>query len=200
MKQKPTIKPLVLQISFCLLAHAAHADDSFSYKYIELGVGHSNNTMKTRYNFEGRGYYFKGSFNLSESIYLGGYFDDKEINNLNFDVANYGIFSGYHKSLKPNLDIYGEVKAFRINPSNLGSRSNAMNLLGFGGGLRYKATEKFELGASYFFYNQNNSLNSNYNAFAVETSYEIFDNKSLRLKVESSDGELESQLGFRFSF
>ncbi len=197
MKQIPTTSALLLKISCCLFAYAAYAEDSLSYKYIELGVGHSNDVLNTEYKFEGRGYYVKGSFNLSESIYLGGHYDHREINNFNFDVANYGIFSGYHKSLNPDLDIYAEVKAFRLDSNSLGYGTNG---LGLGGGLRYKATEKFELGTNYFFYNQRKDFIKNYHAFAVETSYEIFKNRSLRLKIESADGELESQLGLRFSF
>jgi len=175
---------------------SAVAEDAFSYHYFELGVGHSNSTIRSDNELEGRGYFVEGAFDLSEDVYFGAFIDRKEINNFNdFVVANYGIFSGYHKNIKPNLDLYGEIKAFRLDSGTLGVDKNA---LGLGTGLKMMVTNKIELDTNFYI----NKLKEGnyYSSFGVESGYYFNKNRSLRLKVESVDSELESQLGFRFSF
>ncbi len=174
----------------------AVAKEAFSYQYFELGVGHSNGLIRSDFKLEGQGYFAKGAFDLSNNVYFGGYFDRKEINNVNdIVVANYGIFSGYHKSIKSNLDLYGEIKAFRFDSDLIGYDTNA---LGIGSGLKVMVTDKVELDAS--FYVNKIKDRDYFSSFGVESGYYFKENRSLRLKVESVDGELESQIGLRFSF
>lgn len=182
-------------LSIIFMNSPAIAQKAFSYHYFEFGVNYSQNIFPTVGSLEGIGFFIDGALDVTEQIYFGGFYDRKDVNKFNFGIANYGVFSGYHINIKPNLDVYGEIRAFRFDSGVLGI---GLNGLGLGTGLRLMVSEKIELDAS--IYLDRLESRSSYSTIALESKYFLSKNRSLELKVEQVDGQLESQLGIRFSF
>lgn len=136
--------------SLLALSVSAHAED-FSYSFVTVSYGQ---TDIDDIDVDGDAIGLTGSFEVGESFYVfGGYstgdLGDDFGNSVDVDQLAAGL--GHHLSLSDAVDLVSEVSYQYIDISVPGFGSVDDNGFGLGVGLRFAASEAFELngGISY---------------------------------------------------
>ena len=173
----------------CLgLALNAQANDEINYNYFELGYDYLdlNNDRTTD------GYYLEGSFDLSESFYLGGYLNHLEARNLN--TKRYGMLLGFHNGISTSTDFYSNLKLGQLD-----LRFDDSFTYGLEFGTRTAISQSFEL-ITAAGYTQVEKANDGFFEASIEGLYKLDEHKAFSLGLKSIDGDFGANLGFRFSF
>ena len=87
---------------------SVNASDKISYNYLELGYDYLDLSGD-----HADGIYLNGSFSLNENFYMGGYYDNDDLEGL--DVDQYGLFVGFRNAISERSDFYSELNAGRID-------------------------------------------------------------------------------------
>lgn len=167
---------------------AAQANDDISYSYLELGYGY----LDLPNSNDADGFYLEGAFDLSESIYLGGYFDNKKTNNRDFD--RYGLKLGFHNDISKNTDFYSQLEVGRLDISVDESTTYGLFV-----GTRTAFNPRFEL-ITKAGYTHVDKASDGYFEGEVKGLFKFNQQNAISAAVESVDGEFGAKLGYRFSF
>ncbi|MCB1584229.1 MAG: hypothetical protein KDI92_14295 [Xanthomonadales bacterium] len=185
-------------ITTLLLSSNLKADNNISYSYLDFGLTSTvfNDTMGLPYDISVPGRYIKGSFDLSKTFYIGGYYKHKGNTSLS-DTNNYGLFLGLHKNLTTQTDFYAELDAARID-TNYGFDSN---VYGLSAGSRTAFTENFEL-ISRLGYKYIHASSQGDVEVALTGLFKFNPSHAVFLELEAYDDldVVERKLGYRFSF
>ncbi len=177
-----------LFVAFLGLTLNAQANEEINYNYFELGYDYLdlNNGNHTD------GYYLKGSFDVSDSFYLGGYLN--HLDSRNFDSKRYGMLLGYHKDISNNTDFYTNLKLGQLDLRFDDSFTYGLEI-----GTRTAFSESFEL-ITAAGYNQVEKANDGFFEASVEGLFKLDESKAINLGLKSIDGDFGANLGFRYSF
>lgn len=167
---------------------SAQSNDDINYSFLELGYGYIDFSN----NAHADGFYLDGAFELSDRFYLGGYYDNKDIRSNDFN--RYGVTLGFHTNGVGNTDFYSEFELGRLDVRNGESSTYGLNV-----GSRTAFTDRFEL-ISKLGYTHIDRASDGYYQAEVKGLFKLSEKHAITAGVESLDGDLGANVGFRFSF
>jgi hypothetical protein len=166
----------------------AQADKNISYSYFEVGYDYLDLDQGSA-----DGLYLNASFNLGESFYLGGYFDDDNLNGR--DINQYGLFLGFHNSISDRTDFYSELKVGEWDNGIAKSNTYGLDL-----GTRTAFTEKIELITKLGYTQFHNSSEGFFNV-GVKSLFKFNESNAITVGVENLDGDaFGTSIGYRYTF
>ncbi len=173
----------LLASNFC-----AQANDDINYNFLEIGYGY----LDIADNIHADGFYLDGAFDLSDRFYLGGFTDNRNVRN--FDFNRYGARLGFHTNGSGKTDFYTEFEIGKLDINNINSTT-----LGLYGGTRTAFTQRFEL-ISKIGYTHVDDINDSLFEAELKGLIKFSDSQALTVGVESFDGDFGAKIGYRFSF
>ncbi|MCW8870131.1 MAG: hypothetical protein OQK49_05450 [Proteobacteria bacterium] len=182
------MKKKLILIACLAFSINAQAGDDINYNYFELGYDYLdlNNGENTD------GYYLKGSFDLTDSFYMGAYLNHLEARNL--DSKRYGLMLGFHAGISTNTDFYSNLKLGQLD-----LRVDNSFIYGAEIGTRTAFSPSFEL-ITAAGYSQVDKANDGFFEASAEGLFKFDESKAVNLGLKSIDGDFGANLGFRYSF
>lgn len=169
---------------------SAQANESINYNYLEIGYNYIDLSGSNHAD----GFYFDGAFDLTQSFYLGGYYSKLSPNIGRGDLDRYGAQLGFHTSMSGITDFYTQVELGQFN-----SRFNDSFSYGAFVGTRTAFNPHFEL-ITKAGYTEVDKANDGYFEAGVKGLFKITRNNAFTAEIESLDGDLGANVGFRFIF
>lgn len=186
----------IIMASLLTTGFYAQAESNISYSYLEAGYNYTE--VDGGGNADGP--YFLGSFNLSDSFYLGGYYDRDSTRNV--DLDEYGLFLGYHFSQSDRTDFFTEFNAGRADSESTINGidfDRSSTIYGLDIGTRTAFTNNFEL-ISEIGYVYNERASDGFVKLGLKGLFKFGQSSGLTLGVEVLDGDaLIGSIGYRYS-
>ena len=178
-----------------LLAFSASASaEGFDYNYFQLSYG----TIDfDDINVDGDGFGLAGSYAINPDWHV---FADYEAASLDFDIdaTTLGAGIGYHTELSPVVDLVASLSYQYVEFDAPAVSSIDDNGFGLGVGLRFAASDKFELNAGISYVDLSDSGDDT--GFDVGGLYDFTDSFSLGIGGSWSDDVSSYALTGRFYF
>ncbi len=166
---------------------SAQANDDINYNYLELGYGYID---LGRNNIDGL--YIDGSVAITDSFYLGGYYDNKGTGG--FDLDRYGAFFGYHRGISNKTDFYSQIELGQFDNNSRDSFIYGLNV-----GTRTNFNQHFEL-ITKAGYTQVDDISDGYFEAEVKGLFKFNEKHAISTAIESIDGNFGVNVGYRRSF
>lgn len=170
------------------LTMSAQANDAINYNYLELGYDYVDLSGSNHAD----GLYLDGSFDLTDQFYMGAFYSNLSAGRS--DVNRYGLSVGFHTEISNITDFYSQFE--------LGQFDNRFgDSLSYGAflGTRTAFNSRFEL-ISKAGYTEVDDINDGFFEVGMKGLFKLTNASAITAGVESFDGDLGANVGFRFSF
>ena len=177
--------------SAALLPVAAQAQ-SPSYSYLDLAYvetdidGVSDNAD---------GFALRGSFELTDSVFMFAGYGEQSIRNI--DLETYNVGAGYAWSIAPNMDLYGKISYVKAEASGFGL-SGDDDGYGVGVGIRSFVTDQFELEGAINYVDLSDSGDDT--SFGIAARWYFMPQFAVGLEADLSDDANSYGIGVRWNF
>lgn len=166
----------------------AQANDDINYNYFELGYDYLDLSESRHAD----GFYLDGSFDLTDSFYMGGYYTS--LSGRGADIDRYGLNFGAHTDISNKTDFYGHLKLGQIDTRFYDSFTYGAEF-----GTRTAFNERFEL-ITLAGFTQIDDISDGFYELGVKGLFKFSDTQGITAGVKSLDGDFGAELGYRFSF
>lgn len=177
--------------SAALLPVAAQAQ-SPSYSYLDLayvetdidGIGSNAD-----------GFALRGSFELTDSVFMFAGYLDQSVRNIDFETYNVGF--GYAWSFAPNMDLYGKLAYVKAEADGFGFNADDDGY-GIGVGIRSFVTDQLELEGAINYVDLSDSGDDT--SFGIAGRWYFMPQFAVGLEAEFGDDADSYGVGVRWNF
>jgi hypothetical protein len=177
-----------------LLFSASAGAQGFDYSYVQLGYG----TIDfDDINVDGDGFGLSGSYAINTDWHVFAAYEDAGLD-FGVDATTFGAGVGYNTEMSPTIDMFARLsyQYVELDAGALGSVDD--NGIGFGVGMRFAASDQFEVDAGIDYVDLGDGGDET--AFSVGALYNFTDAFSAGLGGSWSDDVSSYTLVGRFYF
>lgn len=175
-------------VALSLMTTTAFAQKDINYNYLEFGYDYVDISGSNHLD----GFYLDAGFDLTDRIYMGAYYSN--LSSHGPDIDRYGLSVGFHSNTGSDTDFYAEFDLGQIDNRFGDSLTYGLNF-----GTRTAFTSSFEL-ITKAGYTEIDDYNDGYFEAGIKGLFKFSSSTAITAGVQSLDGDLGANVGFRFSF